>query len=94
MPTGAPLEPTPVGQVGTGPATAIVVKSDGSVAWIAEDNQEEEATGGHFYQVHELDGSGERLLDSGAGIAPESLALAGSTVYWTDDGKPESAVLN
>jgi hypothetical protein len=65
---------------------AIVVKSDGSVAWIVESSSE--------YQVRAVDKSGSRVLSSGTNIDPHSLALAGSTLYWTQGGKPKSAMLN
>jgi hypothetical protein len=38
--------------------------------------------------------NGIRTLASGPTVAPSSLALAGSTLYWTQEGKPFSAVLN
>jgi hypothetical protein len=100
VPTGTPIHPQPprtedgiTGQdVGIGPAMAIVVKSDGAVAWIAQDAVE----GGlpYKYQVHVLDGSGSRVLAEGPEVAPASLALVGSTLYWTQGGKPFSATLN
>jgi hypothetical protein len=66
------------------------VKSDGSVAWIVDVYGSENPV---EYQVRALDRSGGRVLASGAGIAPTSLALAGSTLYWTQGGKPFSASL-
>ena len=68
---------------------AIAVKHDGSVAWIVETGEEE---GG--YQVHAVDKSGSRVLASNPDIDPLSLALAGSTLYWTQGGQPFSASLN
>lgn len=47
-----------------------------------------------YSAVHILDRSGNRLAASGADIEPNSLALAGSTLYWMEGGKPMSAVLN
>lgn len=46
------------------------------------------------YQVHIADQSGGRILASGTDIASDSLALAGSTVYWTQNGQPYAAPLN
>jgi hypothetical protein len=97
VPTGTPIHPEPPRtedgitrqDVGVGPATAVVVKSDGAVAWIVETDREE-----GYYQVHVLDGSGSRVLAEGPEIAPASLALVGSTLYWTQGGKPFSATLN
>jgi hypothetical protein len=87
VPTGTPSVPGP--GIGLGPALSLVVKSDGAVAWIARAGPR---TG--YYQVHALDGSGDRLLATGQSIDPNSLALAGSTLYWTQEGKPFSAALN
>jgi hypothetical protein len=87
------LVPSNPYEVGSGRVTALVVKSDGSVAWIAEDYAGTFPTGSRFYQVHELGASGESILASDAGIVPESLALAGNTLYWTEEGKPMSATL-
>jgi hypothetical protein len=96
--TGRMLQRVPTGtsspsSVGVGPVVTLVVKSDGAVAWIAGNTKEadEHATS---YEVHAVDRTGNRLLASGAEIDPHSLALAGSTLYWTQGGKPASAVLN
>jgi len=75
--------------VGIGLAVAIVVKRDGSVAWIVETGEEEGR-----YQVHAVDRSGSRVLASSPDIDPSSLALAGSTLYWTQGGQPATASLN
>jgi hypothetical protein len=75
---------------GIGPAKTIVVKGDGAVAWIAQAPGE----GSYQYQVHALDKTGSRLLASGVDVDPSSLALGGSTLYWTQEGKPMSSVLN
>lgn len=68
---------------------AIVAMSDGAVAWIVETG-----TNAADYQVHAIDKSGSRVLASGSNIEPQSLALAGNTFYWTQEGKPISAPLN
>jgi hypothetical protein len=82
-PTGTAVTPN---DIGAGPTVEIVVKSDGAVAWT---NTEELS-----YQVHAVDETGSRLLASGSDIDPHSLALAGSTLYWTQGGQPYSAPLN
>jgi hypothetical protein len=87
LPTGTPAMPRP-SWVGIGPTTAIVIKSDGAVAWIVETGYPTE------YQVHAVDKSGNRVLASGIDIDPSSLALAGSTLYWTQGDQPFSASLN
>jgi hypothetical protein len=96
--TGVVLHRVPTGTsspgtVGIGPVVSLVVKSDGAVAWIVEN----EIPARHVpaeYELHAVDKTGDRLLASGADIDPHSLALAGSTLYWTQGGKPMSAVLN
>jgi hypothetical protein len=88
VPTGTPKSPHP-GLVGAGSTTAIVVTSDAAVAWIVESEFKPQE-----YQVHAVDKSGSRLLASGPGVGPSSLALAGSTLYWTQACRPFSAPLN
>jgi hypothetical protein len=92
LPTGSgpPIE---AGSVGVGPAVSILVKSDGSAAWIAE-NLKESAKGKPFYEVHIVNRSGTQLLAAGSEIDPSSLALGGNIVYWTQGGKPYSAPLD
>jgi hypothetical protein len=84
---------------GVGAVVEIVVKTDGAVAWIVEAHRElsspiNDFNGAVEYMVEAVDKTGKRLLASGPGINPSSLALAGSTLYWTQSGKPASAVLN
>jgi hypothetical protein len=86
LPTGTPHGPE---EVGGGPTTAIVVKDDGAVAWIVETSGLPEE-----YEVRAADRSGSRLLARGQDISPGSLALAGSTLYWTQGNKPFSSPLN
>jgi hypothetical protein len=110
VPTGAPLEPKPR-YVGVGSVVAIAVKSDGAVAWIADDDERSataHGTGLPYFDVYAVDKSGTRLLAAGTEIDPSSLALSvggsnigqgsltapGSTLYWTQGGKPASATLN
>jgi hypothetical protein len=87
-------EPPPSTVIGNGSTVGIVVKSDGSVAWIAVDGEHPYApTLPTTYQVWKLDRTGQHLLDMGTEIVPHSIALAGSTVYWTDGGAPSMAPL-
>jgi len=88
VPTGTPSPPNP-SFVGDGFAAAIVVKSDGAVAWIVQNGVDPSE-----YEVQAVDKTGGRLLAASADIDPSSLALAGSIVYWTQAGKPFSASLN
>jgi hypothetical protein len=71
-----------------GPVWGLVVKSDGAVAWLSE------PVAGGPYQVHAVDKAGSRVVAEGEEIEPHSLALAGSTLYWTEAGKPMSTTLN
>jgi hypothetical protein len=74
---------------GIGHTTAIVVKSNGSVAWIVNPNE----ASGH-YQVHAADTTGSRVVSVGPDIDPTSLALAESTLYWMQGGQAHAAPLN
>ncbi len=85
MPNGSPAESE---DIGLGETTAIVVKGDGAVAWIVRTGRTEDL------QVRSADKTGSHVLVTSPEIAPESLALAGSTLYWTQGNKPMSATLN
>jgi hypothetical protein len=89
---GPYLTPEPGGYVGVGPAVDLVVKSDGSVAWVAEIRGFDRMKRG--YEVHVLDRRGSRVLASGHGIAPSSLKLVGRFLHWTEEGKPMSAPMD
>jgi hypothetical protein len=110
VPTGTPLKPRP-GYVGVGNVVSIVVKSDGAVAWIADDYERSataHGTGLPYFDVYAVDKTGTRLLASGTNLDPSSLALstgatgisgypssiAGSTLFWMQGGKSESAPLS
>lgn len=88
VPTGTPKVPE-MGLIGYGETRVIVVRSDGAVAWVSDTFKKE-----NRFEVHALDATGERVLAVGSNIAPESLALGGSTLYWMQGGKPASAVLD
>ena len=84
------MSPLRAEYLGIGPTSDVVVKPDGSLAWIAVG-----AIGPEYgiYQVHALDASGSRTLAVGPSIGPTSLALAGSTLYWSEGGHAASAPL-
>ncbi len=98
-PTDSTTEPEPfrLRVIGADQVYSLVLKTDGAVAWISGDIA--------GYRVRAIDKHGERLLAAGPEIAFESLALGGpefdyetlarigSTVYWTQGGKPMSARL-
>ena len=69
------------------PPTDLVLKSNGSIAWIVRDPFATSA------RVQKLDAAGYQELDSGP-IDPTSLALSRSSqVYWTNAGVARSAPL-
>lgn len=96
VPTGMSKAPSPghgsgeegARVVGAGPTINLVVKSDGAVAWTVDTEE------GPGRQVWAIDRSGKRLVAEGTNLDPHSLALAGSTIYWTQDGQAFSAPLN
>jgi hypothetical protein len=70
---------------------SIVVKADGSIAWIAA----EQSLGNHgrLLQVRKDDRGGDTLLSSSLAVLPSSLKLHGSRLTWRDAGKLRSATL-
>ncbi|MGH2843924.1 MAG: hypothetical protein ACRDKL_10110, partial [Solirubrobacteraceae bacterium] len=81
----------PPDRIGGGYTTAVVVKRDGAVAWTTESQGPQ----GREYTVRAVDKEGEeRVLASGSDVARASLALVGSTLYWTQAGRAMSAPLN
>jgi hypothetical protein len=80
---------------GFGPNLAedLVVKDNGSVAWIVLQGKYFDAN----YRLREVwaeDSTGRRLLDSGSDIDKGSLTLVGSTLTWVRGGATRSATLN
>jgi hypothetical protein len=80
VPTGMPLKPAPH-YVGVGPIVGLVLKSDGSVAWIADDYERSSVLGRKpftipYFDLYAVDKAGTRLLASGTNIDPSSLALS------------------
>lgn len=74
--------------------TALVLKSNGSIAWILYrvDWQSERV---QTYEVLKSDtGADSAVLDSGADIDPQSLSLNGSTLTWKRAGEDRSASLD
>jgi hypothetical protein len=71
----------------------------GLVAWMVEDGERSTLTPSgdpaiRYLSVYAQDRSGLHLLGAGTNIDVTSLALGGSTVYWTEGGHPMSATLN
>jgi hypothetical protein len=74
-----------------GGVRSLVLKADGSVAWIAT----EQSLGNHhrLLQLFKDDKGGLKLLDSGLSVAPSSLKLRGSQLTWRRDGTSRHATL-
>jgi hypothetical protein len=93
VPTSEYTRMGPLGfDVGGGPAMDVVVGPDESAAWIVRDEAPVATQG--LYEVHVLEGSTARVLAVSAVIDPSSLAIARSTLYWTQAGLPHSATLD
>jgi hypothetical protein len=83
----------PIGRFIGGVADALVLKSDGAVAWIATNAVAEEMSPpGPDVEVRVHDRRGLRTVESGA-IAPTSLRLSGSTLRWLNAGQSRSTTL-
>jgi hypothetical protein len=70
-----------------GPGDDLVLKPDGSVAWVTSDR----CSGATILSVNRHDSTGTASVDAGPGIDPNSLAAGGSWLYWTNAGSPRSA---
>jgi hypothetical protein len=94
--TGRLLHRVPTGRspsanrIGFGPAVAIMVRSDGAVAWISGADLGPSSR----HEVRAIDKSGSRVLASGLEIDPHSLVLRASTLSWRQGGKLSSTSLN
>ena len=72
--------------------TDLVLRGDGTMAWIVE--LRDSAAAPPRYELRSsATGASSSVLAQGVDIAPGSLALAGSTLYWTQAGAPQSALL-
>jgi len=77
---------------GVGPTTTVVLKPDAAVAWIVHDIL---APDPPTYQVWKADAGGApTMLATANDIDPASLALAGSTLYWSQGGAAHAATLS
>lgn len=70
---------------GVGPSD-VELKDNGSVAWIAGVDK--------YHEVGALDINGQRLLDSGNRIQPDSLMIDGSTLTWRKGDQLRVATLD
>ena len=72
----------------------LEVKDNGSIAWIVRTYREPRNASSEVREVWVLDTRGKRMLDSGLGIALDSLRLSGSTVSWVKDGAARTAPID
>ena len=72
---------------------SLVLKPSGSLAFIASQFDSTGAILPGLLVVKVEFGGAPVPLDSGAGVQGDSLALAGSTLYWTNAGVAKSATL-
>jgi hypothetical protein len=72
--------------------TDLVLRGDGTMAWIVE-LRDSPAASPRYELRSSGSGASSSVLAQGVDIAPGSLALAGSTLYWTQAGAPQSAPL-
>lgn len=82
---------TPPGPESHTTVRSLVVRNDGGVAWIAVASSI--VGGGSNIQVRRADSRGERVLDSGPGIAPGSLQLRRDVLLWRTGNTVRSATL-
>jgi hypothetical protein len=73
---------------------SLVVKADGSVAWIGTGGPVLGPASQAVTEVHKLDRTGAHLLARAADIVPASLRLRGSKLTWKRDGRTYSATLS
>jgi hypothetical protein len=74
--------------------SALVLRGNGSVAWIGVGSYFDEATERYTYGVEKFDVSGRQLLDHGAAVYPNSLHLNGAEITWVDGAEAMSASLD
>lgn len=73
---------------------SLVLRPTGTAAWVLTTTPISTSEGVAKREVRRTAPNGDALLDSGAGIAPESLRLSGKTLSWTNAGVPRTATLN
>jgi hypothetical protein len=77
-------------------ATSLVLKEDGSAAWVVSQTNR---TGNTQTEIISVDNTGTHVLAfgrtyEGVVIDPQSLVLTGSTLHWTQNGELMSATLD
>ena len=73
----------------------VELRKTGSIAFIEASATDPLAGDPQFdrFEVVKREGGKSTVLDSGPGIDPDSLAVSGSTVYWTNESQAKSAPL-
>lgn len=86
---------TPVGSAACPRAEALVLKSDGAIAWIGTNFLPAVCSNppAPVIEVRRHDRRGVRVLDNHSTIALHSLHLAGSVLHWIDAGHLRTASL-
>ena len=74
--------------------SALVLRGNGSVAWIGIGSYFDEATENYTYGVEKFDTAGRRRLDQGPDVDPTSLHLSGSDLSWTHGAETRTDVLD
>jgi hypothetical protein len=92
MSAAVPATATPLGAESYVTVTALALAPDGSVGWITQGGSI--VSHRQLTEVHARDARGARVLDSGPGIGPRSLALAGSQLRWRDAGQRRTVRLS
>jgi hypothetical protein len=82
------------GQVSVATIYDLELKPGGSLAFIASTFDPNGSIVPGLSVVKVEHGASAVVLDSGAGVTSGSLALAGSTLYWTDAGTPMTAPIS
>lgn len=76
---------------------SLVLRSNGTAAWIATNGLAEECGPVAFtasVEVRLADRHGLRVLESATGIVPTSLRLSGSLLHWVNSGQARSTTLD
>lgn len=81
------------GRLSVANVTSLVVRSNGAAAWIQTSFDDNGTSLPGYSVVRAAYGQAPVVLDTGTDIDPGSLALGGSTLYWTKAGAPVSAAL-
>ena len=72
----------------------MVLTATGAVGWVSfVYSRDDRGVISFTKEIRKVDAAGQTVLDQGDGIEPSSLALGGSTLYWTDAGQARWVLL-